>query len=504
MPDTRGGQRKNLGRRGGERSAAEELAELEELLAAAGVPEDLRRAPPGGSDPQAVLHHLVEVGILPSPQQSLTELLAGWKPLRKPGADPLSAELTGAEFLGVLREATSVPDEFPGLLATLVEQAEGSGLPEALAMLRVLAVLGPHEVRSQAAEAADRLVTAGLTDPPWVSELGTAQVDQCFGYADDLGLQQGVALTFIYRREPHAFVVLIDHSLGGGVKDCFVTDQPGRIRADYQRSAKRHGLEFHDYEPATARAILDRALARRPCPVQDDQVEDVADYLELLRQRVALLPGGDATGATGATGPDLANKRRARAGASSTIHQLKITLRRSKPPIWRRIEVPSGITLQQLHHTIQAAFGWEDCHMWVFTTPVGDYGLADRDLGHRSAASRKLADVASRAGNRIRYTYDFGDNWEHDILVQEVLTAEPGVAYPRCLAGRRAGPPEDCGGVGAYAALLETLADPGDAEHAERLEWLGLESAGEFDPARFDLSQVNRVLSARARVLLKR
>jgi len=151
MSNTRGGQRKSLGKRAGERAAADELAELEELLASAGVSEEVRRAMKDGNDPQAVLHHLVEVGILPSPEESLTELLAGWKPLLEPGADPLSAELTGTEFLGVLREAAPAQDEFPALLATLVEHAGSSRMPEALAMLRVLAVLGPHEVRPEAA-----------------------------------------------------------------------------------------------------------------------------------------------------------------------------------------------------------------------------------------------------------------------------------------------------------------------------------------------------------------
>jgi hypothetical protein len=86
--------------------------------------------------------------------------------------------------------------------------------------------------------------------------------------------------------------------------------------------------------------------------------------------------------------------------------------------------------------------------------------------------------------------------------VEDILPAEPGVAYPRCTAGRRAGPPEDCGGIWGYAGLLEILADPGDEEHAERLEWLGLESAAGFDPAEFDLAHVNETLTSR--VLAKR
>jgi hypothetical protein len=143
--------------------------------------------------------------------------------------------------------------------------------------------------------------------------------------------------------------------------------------------------------------------------------------------------------------------------------------------------------------------------MWAFTTPDGDdYGVPDPELGHRNAATTKLDHVAPRVGDRVRYTYDFGDDWEHDILIEDVLTAEPGISYPRCLAGRRACPPEDCGGIWGYAELLEILADPSHVEHAARLEWLSLDSAEEFDPATFDRDEVNETLSEMAKVLLKR
>lgn len=203
----------------------------------------------------------------------------------------------------------------------------------------------------------------------------------------------------------------------------------------------------------------------------------------------------------------MANTKRPRPAASkapgSTVHRLKITLRGSQPPIWRRLEVPSGSTLEQLHHIIQTAFGWEDYHMWVFQTPAGDYGLADRELGHRNAASQRLAKAAPRPGTRLTYTYDFGDDWEHDLLIEAVTDAEPGTAYPHCLTGRRACPPEDCGGIWGYQDLLEILADPSHDEHAERLEWLGLDNASQFDPATFDIDAVNSALSPLATILSK-
>jgi hypothetical protein len=439
--------------------------------------------------------------MLPSPEEALAGLLAGWEPLCKPGTDTFKAELSGAEFLSTMREAAPDSDEVPEILAGLIGHAEDTAKPEALAMLRVLAVLGPPEIQLSAAEAADRLVAAGLTDRPWVRELGTPpQVGPCFGFVDEFGAQEGITVTFTYGRKVHAFVVLIDHGLGGGVKDCYPTDRPDKIRAEYQKVAKRHVLDYHDYTPATARAILDRALAAPPCPVAPDQVEDVGNYLDLLRRRMALLP--DSTVAP-LVKPGAAGTRRAPITTMRTVYKVKITLRGAKPPIWRRLEVPSGITLEQLHHTIQEAFGWMGCHLWVFSTPIGDYGLADPELGHRSAASTKLDNVAGRAGDRLRYTYDFGDDWEHEILVEDVLSAEPGVAYPRCVAGRRACPPEDCGGIWGYEELCEILADPGHPEHAERLDWLGLESAEQFNPAQLNLDEVNGALSGMARVLLK-
>ncbi|MFE2992241.1 plasmid pRiA4b ORF-3 family protein [Streptomyces sp. NPDC059262] len=205
----------------------------------------------------------------------------------------------------------------------------------------------------------------------------------------------------------------------------------------------------------------------------------------------------------------MANTRRAKpisrswTAPGTTVHTIKVTLRGSRPPIWRRLEVPSGTTLQQLHHLIQVAFGWEDYHMWAFETPQDRYGTADRELGIRSAAAKRLDQVAQHTGDQFGYTYDFGDNWEHDILVEAVEDAEPGTAYPRCLTGRRACPPEDCGGVWGYEYLIEILADPKHEEHDDRLEWLGLDSADQFDPAAFDLAEVNTALSGYTAVLIK-
>jgi hypothetical protein len=192
----------------------------------------------------------------------------------------------------------------------------------------------------------------------------------------------------------------------------------------------------------------------------------------------------------------------ARVPSIPRVHRLKITLRGSQPPIWRRMEVPSTIRLDWLHEVLQSAFDWENYHMWVFSTDRGEYGEPDPGLGFRAASGVSLAGVAPTAGARLRYTYDFGDDWYHDILVEAVDRAAEGVAYPRCTGGRRAGPPEDSGGIGGYGYLLQILADTDHPEHAERLEWLGLTSAAEFDPAAFDRAELDKLLAGTAEVLV--
>ena len=177
------------------------------------------------------------------------------------------------------------------------------------------------------------------------------------------------------------------------------------------------------------------------------------------------------------------------------IFQIKVGLRGAKPPIWRRLLVPADASLARLHAIIQAAFGWDDNHLHLFETPYGDFGRADRELGHRAEGPVTLEQVAPDVKSRIVYTYDFGDGWHHEIVVDKVLDPDKTLHYPLCTGGRRAAPPEDCGGIWGYLDLLEVLGDPEHAEHEQRLEWLGLADASEFDPAYVDLAAINAALS---------
>jgi hypothetical protein len=106
----------------------------------------------------------------------------------------------------------------------------------------------------------------------------------------------------------------------------------------------------------------------------------------------------------------------------------------------------------------------------------------------------RLEQVAPSTRSTIRYTYDFGDDWEHEILVEKVLDRDEAATYPRCTSGKRAAPPEDCGGVWGYAELRQTLADPDDPDHDDKLDWLGLDDAADFDPDAFDADEITREL----------
>jgi hypothetical protein len=174
------------------------------------------------------------------------------------------------------------------------------------------------------------------------------------------------------------------------------------------------------------------------------------------------------------------------------VYQIKVTLHGAKPPIWRRLRLPAATTLAQLHQVIQVAFGWEDAHLHAFEVGGRRYSRPDFELWDEAADEGKarLQDLAPPPGARLRYTYDFGDSWEHDVLVEDTL-APDGVAHAVCLGGRRAGPPEDCGGVWGYAELCDILADPDHPDHAERVDWLG----HPHDPAAFDKDAINASLA---------
>jgi Plasmid pRiA4b ORF-3-like protein len=159
-----------------------------------------------------------------------------------------------------------------------------------------------------------------------------------------------------------------------------------------------------------------------------------------------------------------------RAHAASDVFQLKVTLLDTKPPIWRRVLVDGASTLDHLHEVIQAAFGWWNYHLHEFEVGRTRYGVPDpdEDWGEPPRDERRTRlDAIAGEGSSFQYTYDFGDSWDHKITVEKVLPADV-ATVPACIDGRRACPPEDCGGTWGYRDLLEILADPAHAEHDQR------------------------------------
>ena len=240
---------------------------------------------------------------------------------------------------------------------------------------------------------------------------------------------------------------------------------------------------------------------------------------------------------------------------ATSVMQVRVSLQGSKPPIWRRVAAPSDITLGTLHEVIQITMGWTNSHMHHFIlrskrpkpkprkslpptgpserkeiilpdgrrgvtftiTPAPNLpGATPAQPSDRASANHDryfitktspwgdpnelpgededaitLGELCPKVKDKLIYEYDFGDGWEHLIEVQKIFDPEPGVEYPVCLAGKEACPPEDCGGIWGYYDLLDAVADPDNEEHDELSEWLG----PEFDPHRFDLEEVNVVLS---------
>lgn len=234
---------------------------------------------------------------------------------------------------------------------------------------------------------------------------------------------------------------------------------------------------FHDLEALSlrlSRLILGPLHHRSGSP--DRELAAVVGGAEALATVIAF-PGGR-------TAPDPAP----RASKTASVYQLKVTLLDTKPPIWRRVLVDESSTLDHVHEVIQAAFGWWNYHLHEFEVDRARYGVPDpdEDWGEPPRDERRTRlDAIAGEGSSFRYTYDFGDGWDHRVVVEKVLPRTGDTVTPACIDGRRACPPEDCGGTSGYRELLEILADPAHPEHGERREWLGRP----FDPDAFDPSE---------------
>jgi Plasmid pRiA4b ORF-3-like protein len=179
------------------------------------------------------------------------------------------------------------------------------------------------------------------------------------------------------------------------------------------------------------------------------------------------------------------------ASSEPNVYGIRIALLDYQPEIWRRLLVPAAVSLDQFHMVLQEAMGWTNSHLHQFLIGDSRYGMhaddwADDELDE---AEYQLSGVA-RGGDRFVYVYDFGDSWEHEVLVERASSTRPPLKCAVCLDGANACPPEDCGGPGGYGGLLEALADPAHEDHEDLLMWAG----AQFDPAAFDLAAANAAL----------
>ncbi len=191
--------------------------------------------------------------------------------------------------------------------------------------------------------------------------------------------------------------------------------------------------------------------------------------------------------------PAMHNARRA-SGRNAAVYRFKITLKDADPAIWRRIET-KDVTLEKLHELIQTAMGWTNSHLHQFE--IADSRYTDPrfmmddfdDFGAIDYSGMRVSELVSEHGAKLRmgYEYDFGDGWQHEVVLEKVTESEPGIRYPRCIDGERACPPEDVGGVYGFSDYVEAITNPNHSEHDDFLEW-----NGPFDPAEFDATAATR------------
>lgn len=166
--------------------------------------------------------------------------------------------------------------------------------------------------------------------------------------------------------------------------------------------------------------------------------------------------------------------------------ELRITIAEIEPPIWRHVRVPDTYTLDQLHRVIQFLFGWLDYHLYEFRIGERRFEEPDEEAEGEDSTATPLRDLRLTAGARFTYTYDFGDNWVHEIVVKDLYIVTPfdeddERLLPTLYGGERAGPPEDCGGPGGYEEMLRALHDPDHPEHGDYRQWVRDHDAERFD-----------------------
>jgi hypothetical protein len=179
------------------------------------------------------------------------------------------------------------------------------------------------------------------------------------------------------------------------------------------------------------------------------------------------------------------------------IYQIKVELLEINPSIWRRFLIPENVTLHRLHLVLQDVMGWKNYHLYRFKIGKKEYSTPDPDndfyeLDFKNSYQAKLGNVIKEKGSIFLYEYDFGDGWEHQLLVESIIDREPEKHYPLCIEGENGSPHEDSGGPYGYMEMLEIIKNPYHEEFQRIRTWLGKK----FDPYKFDLKLANTRLSS--------
>jgi hypothetical protein len=179
---------------------------------------------------------------------------------------------------------------------------------------------------------------------------------------------------------------------------------------------------------------------------------------------------------------------------TATLYHLRIALREIKPEIWRTFVIDGETPFSELHEIIQIVMGWENEHLYKFD--FENQAIVDRSEEENFVQKKAfdsnvitLNKLNLQKGQKFYYTYDFGDNWEHEIIVEDVEKTTP-ISYPICIAGEHSCPPENCGGTAGYLDLLKALKRPQSKAYKDYRSWLG----GDFDPEDFDLLDINSLI----------
>ncbi|HEY5858420.1 MAG TPA: plasmid pRiA4b ORF-3 family protein [Aldersonia sp.] len=454
--------------------------------------------------------------------------------------DPFDAEMLGSFILSVPGVAKDELEQ--GLVRSFIPAIEERGTAPALALLLALGSVADDEVTPETTAAADRLVASGIQPPRWAADLDEPPTSS--GHQRVVPSHTGISLLvceFHRGDRTHRMAMYVDETECGAAAEIGLLADPVDVVLDVIDEEVRGGggeLVIEDLDPAEFRWQAENALDTR-VELEDDGCdakyggvvgyggEDGPGYhtmAVLLRKRLESLPKSDKPPAPRvgldlptldelmkliaaesavpqpsrhAKPPKLPVKRK-KSDGRAPVFRIKVSLCGATAPIWRRLEVPADITLYDLHNVIQVAFGWDDSHLHVFETDYGEFGEANPQYSRRSEKPVTLEQVVAEEGSRIGYTYDFGDDWRHEIEFEKITEGtapDDDMTHPRCTGGRRATPPEDSGGIWGYQNLVAILGDPCHPEHEDRLEWLGLDSADEFDPARFNAPAVNGVLA---------